>query len=324
MGLTGLISGGCLAAVLGTAPMATGQAVEAVETGERVEVVEPLMLDWSMRKVSAGHRFVEGPAVAPDGRVFFTDIPDREILIYDPATAETSVFSDDSGRANGLFFFADALYVCEGGRGLISRYTNLSDAASREVLLETYEGKSFNSPNDLAVTPDGAIHFTDPRYGNREDMTLDVEAVYTWLPDENIVVQQGVFERPNGIVAASVAASDEEAAGAYRIWVADHAAAEIHLWDFAQGARVASEETLFAVIDPERGGVDGMWFDAERRLYCTVPQMNLVVIFDESGAELGRLAFPEGPANVVLTSDGTKMYVTARTGLYEVDVDWDE
>src|SRR5690348_13279414 len=121
----------------------------------------------------------EGPAVAPDGSVYFSDIPvgdDRGMILrFDPKTRNTTVFTDDSHKSNGLKFDAAGFLVaCEGADGggrSVARWD--IKARQRKLLTDRFMGKRYNSPNDLAIDLKGRIYFTDPRYLGPEPRELD-------------------------------------------------------------------------------------------------------------------------------------------------------
>src|SRR5260221_11466244 len=121
------------------------------------------------RQAQLNSGLCEGPAVAPDGSVYFTDMPfgkdNGMILRFDPKTRKTSVFTDKAFKSNGLAFDADgSLLACDGadGGGRCVRRWNLKTAQSK-IVADRYQGKRLNSPNDLCVDLKGRIHFTDPR-----------------------------------------------------------------------------------------------------------------------------------------------------------------
>src|SRR5206468_8953391 len=114
--------------------------------------------------------FTEGPALAPDGAILFSDIGES-IYRYDPKTGTTALFRRPSGRANGLMFNQQGdLVACEGantgGNRRISITTAINGATDGTVktLADRYDGRRFNSPNDLAIDAAGRVYFTDPRY----------------------------------------------------------------------------------------------------------------------------------------------------------------
>ena len=139
---------------------------------------------WQFELISPPYGGVsEGPAW--DGHVLlFTEIQRSRIMKFDPKTKSRSVWRTSSGRANGLLFDVQGrLLACEGnefgpndGNRRITR-TDLS-TGKVEVLAERFEGKRFNSPNDIAARSNGQIFFTDPCYDDRTKMELDHDSVY--------------------------------------------------------------------------------------------------------------------------------------------------
>jgi gluconolactonase len=129
----------------------------------------------------------EGPAAAPDGRIYFSDISDGDvhgkIMRYDPATGMTDVFAEDSGKSNGLYFDANGYLLAaegaDGGGRQISRY-NL-ETGEKTTVANRYDGKRFNSLNDLVVDAQGRIYFSDPRYGGSEP-----RLTVPWLKAEKV------------------------------------------------------------------------------------------------------------------------------------------
>src|SRR4051812_47895546 len=150
--------------------------------------------------------FLEGPAVDAAGNVFFSDIAGNRILKMDAKGAVTT-FRADSGRTNGNCFDAQGrLISCEGGeQGPGRRRIVRTDVKTGKitVLTDRYDGKRYNSPNDCCVDGKGRIWFTDPRYGDRTDLEMDVEAVDCVVAGKvKRVLSQKEIHRPNGIAVA--------------------------------------------------------------------------------------------------------------------------
>src|SRR5438093_2385541 len=151
--------------------------------------------------------FLEGPAVDAAGNVFFSDIAGNRILKMD-AGGKVTTFRADSGRTNGNVFDAQGrLISCEGneqgpGRRRIVRTDMKTGQVT--VLTDKYEGKRYNSPNDLCIDGQGRIWFTDPRYGDREGMEMEAEGVYRIDRDGRVtrVLSQPQVQKPNGIAVA--------------------------------------------------------------------------------------------------------------------------
>lgn len=255
---------------------------------------------------SAFVAFTEGPAVDAEGNVFFSDIVNNRIMKR-AADGALSVWRADSGRANGNMFDAQGrLVTCEGaefgdgGRRRITR-TDMRTGAV-EVLTERYEGKRYNSPNDLAIDAEGRIYFTDPRYKtDRSDLEMDVEAVYRLDPDGRVIriLQQPTIQKPNGITIAPdnrtlyIVDSNPAPGGNRKIWA----------FDLSPGG-LPSNRRLVYDFAPGRGG-DGMRTDVRGNLWIAagisrprhanetgdVPSGIYVVM--PSGEMLGRISVPE-------------------------------
>src|SRR5437764_10500174 len=122
--------------------------------------------------------FTEGPAYGPDACVYFSDIGNR-IMKFDPATGKTAVYREPSGRANGLDFDRQGrLIAAEGANtGGNRRVTITEKDGTVRVLADRWQGKRFNSPNDLTVDRRGRVYFTDPRYVGDEPRAIRTESV---------------------------------------------------------------------------------------------------------------------------------------------------
>ncbi|MEU6642626.1 SMP-30/gluconolactonase/LRE family protein [Saccharomonospora sp. NPDC046836] len=280
--------------------------------------------------------FLEGPAALADGRVFVSDIRANRIYCW-TAERQLEVFRDDAGRANGnIVTAAGLLYTCEGGemgpggRRRIVR-TDLA-TGSTDVLADTYEGKRFNSPNDLTVDAEGVVYFTDPRYGSdRSDLELDVEGVYRIGLDGAItrILGQDHVQRPNGIALSPdgrtlYVVDSHPAVGGNRLILAV---------PLASDGTVGEPRTVFD-FGRARGG-DGLKVDQENRLYvCAgifqprsegetdeVPPG--VYVLHDDGSVVGHYPVPHD----LITNccfggdDGRSLFITAGQSVFTVHVD---
>ena len=254
-----------------------------------------------VRKVADGFRFTEGPAEAQDGRIFFSDIPNEKVHVFDPATGQVSVAIEASGRANGLMFApSGALLICEGGNRQLTRKLG----TEKNILADRFEGKRLNSPNDLVLDGKGGIYFTDPRYGDRDDMEMRIEGVY-YLPrggELQRVIDNMV--RPNGLMFSP----DKSI-----LYVADNGAKTVIAY------RVEEDGSLERIKKIADMSVDGMAMDMLGNLYCTGgPQ---VVVFAPDGERRVVIPVPEGTANCTFGgSEHKTLYITAHQGLYAIDL----
>lgn len=256
--------------------------------------------DQIVKKLSGGFQFTEGPAADKDGNVFFTDIPNNRIHKWS-VDAALSTFLENSRGANGLFFDKDGnLIACAGGTGQI---ISIDPAGNIAVVADSYEGKPFNSPNDLWVDPAGGVYFTDPRYGPRENLPQDGEHVYYLSPDRKTVTRvMNDMVRPNGIIGT----------GDGKLYVADAGAGQTYVCQVNPDGTL-SDKKLFA---PQ--GSDGVTLDERGNLYLTGDAVN---VYDPNGQLIHTLAVPEKPSNLCFGGKDKKtLFITARTSLYSIQM----
>ena len=270
-------------------PSAVG-AVELVAPGAK-----PVQL-------AGGFKFTEGPAVAANGDVYFSDIPNNRIHKWSVAGKKLSTFIEESRGANGLFFAEDgSLYACQGEAKRVVAYT--ADGSDSSSLAKRYDGSKFNKPNDLWIDGKGGVYFSDPNYGNTEH-TQDGEHVYYIPPGGGEVVRVADgFKRPNGLVGTP----DDST-----LYIADIGDSKIYRYAIQPDGTLKGRK-LFC-----ESGSDGMTLDQHGNVYLTAGS---VKVFNPKGEPVADLKFPERPANVVFGGKELKtLYVTARTGFYSLDM----
>lgn len=273
------------------------------------------LLHSRQTKLNSG--LTEGPAVAADGSVYFTDMPfgkdDGMILRFDPKTRKTTVFTDRAFKSNGLAFDPDGnLLSCDGadGGGRCIRRWNLKSGQS-EVVADRFDAKRFNSPNDLCVDMKGRIYLTDPRYGGTEPRELAREAVYRIEKDRTVSEITHDVEKPNGLALSP----DQKT-----LYLADHnnggnrlsptdpepkrGAMKVYAFDLDADGRVCGPRKTLVDFGKE-SGCDGMRVDSAGNIYMAVRSLARpgILVIDPAGKELAFL--PTGPTN--------------QTGLFE---DW--
>jgi gluconolactonase len=251
----------------------------------------------------------EGPAAAPDGTIYFTDMPfgkdEGMILRFDPKTNKTTVFTDRAGKSNGLAFDTEgALLSCDGadGGGRCVRRWDLKTGRSK-VIADRYMGKRLNSPNDLCVDSRGRIYFTDPRYGGTEPRELPNEAVYRIEMDRSVIEIARNVEKPNGIALSP----DQR-----RLYVADHnnggnrlsptdpeprrGAMKVYAFPLDDNGLVNGPRKTLLDFGDENGS-DGMRVDSRGNLYLAARSLARpgILVIDPNGKELAFL--PTGPTN---------------------------
>lgn len=278
--------------------------------------------------------FTEGPAVDADGTVYFSDIENNRVMKLSP-DGRRSVFREPSGRTNGQTFDQQGrLLHCEGaefGPGGARRITRTDlKTGNYEVLTDRFDGVRYNSPNDICVDGQGRIYFTDPRYGDRHDMEMEIEGVYRIDLDGSVhrIVVQPDIDRPNGLAVTQdsrtmyLVDSSHFVGGNRKIWA----------FDLDAGGNPSNQRVVFDFA-PGRGG-DGMRLDVEGNLYVAagikmprgphetkdVPPG--IYVMTPQGELLGRIPVYED----VLTNlafggqDGKSLYITAGKTLFHVRV----
>ena len=269
--------------------------------------------DRYLERLFGDGRWLEGPAYHPAHRfVLFSDIPNDRVLRYDEISGRTDVFRTPADFPNGRTVDGQGRFVsCEhGGR----RVTRLEHDGTLTVLADRYQGRRFNSPNDVVVHSDGSVWFTDPSYGivtayegHQAEEEVDGRWVYRIAPDGELSKVADGFGQPNGLAFAP----DEQ-----RLYVVDSDRHEIKVFDVAGGALSGGE--VFAA-DPL--GYDGIRFDDRGRLWGAAHDG--VHCLAPDGTLLGKLKVPEVVAN--LTFGGPQrnhLYLTATTSLYALRVNF--
>jgi gluconolactonase len=257
-------------------------------------------------KIEGG--LTEGPAAAPDGSIYFSDIPFGKdkgmILRFDPKTKETTVFAEDSFKSNGLKFDAKGrLIACEGsdeGGRRVSRWD--VKTKKRETVADRYMGKRFNAPNDLAIDLKGRIYFSDPRYLGEEPRELEHRAVYRIERDGTVVEITHHAEKPNGVALSP----DQKT-----LYVADHnngtdridpkapppkpGAMKLYAFPLDDDGLVSGPAKTLLDFGKE-AGIDGMTVDVKGNLYLAVRSLKRpgIMVIDPAGKEIASI--PTGPA----------------------------
>jgi len=268
----------------------------------------------TVEKVAGGFVFTEGPVWHPSGRLFFSDlrVPGGKTYTWNPQEGATA-YREPTNRGNGLAFDPEGrLVICEHGARRLTRQEKDGRIAT---VVDRYQGKRLNSPNDLAVTPDGSIYFTDIRRNlpKGEACELDASGVYRLRPDGELQLIDDEMETPNGIAFSP----DRK-----RLYVADTNKQQLWAFDVAADGR-AIHKRLFAETKPAwapglPSRPDGLKTDVKGNLYVAVVETG-VWVFDKNGRHLGVIPIPEKPANVAFgDADFRTLYITASTGVYRI------
>jgi gluconolactonase len=262
-----------------------------------------------LKLVADGYKFTEGPAVDPKGDVYFTDQPNDRILKWTATTNKVETFMQPCGRSNGLYFDREGkLIACADEKGELQRI----DPATKKVtvLLDKFDGKLFNGPNDVWVDPAGGMYFTDPFYKrgywqNREKPDQEKQRLF-YLPKgaKAPVIADDTLVQPNGIIGSP---------DGKLLFVADIGDKKTYQYEIAKDGKPANR-TLFCEM-----GSDGMTRDTAGNLYLTGKG---VTVFDRDGKKLGDIPVAETwTANICFGGPELKtLFITAMDSVYTLEM----
>ncbi|PPD16060.1 MAG: gluconolactonase [Methylobacterium sp.] len=275
-----------------------------------------------LEKLWTGGRWLEGPVYMPAARhLLFSDIPNDRLMRFDEGSGQVSVFWPGCGFHNGhARDHQGRLISCEHRARVVSR---IEHDGSRRVLASRWQGKRFNSPNDVIVAPDGAIWFSDPTYGidgdyegDRAESEIGASHVYRRDPDSG-AIEAVITDRvkPNGLALSP---------DGQFLMVADTGRSHQPDWPVtltryrldAKGLPIQPGETFSTLAE---GFYDGFRFDAEghlwtsagRSVHCYGPDGTLGITI-EIGEIVGNLCFG-GPKR-------NRLFICAQTSLYALFV----
>ncbi|MFQ3670252.1 MAG: SMP-30/gluconolactonase/LRE family protein [Verrucomicrobiia bacterium] len=238
-----------------------------------------------------GFEFPEGPVLLPDGTLLVCDVPTGKVFSVDPAGGGKEVWLELEGEANGACLAPD-------GRVLIADRKNRRilavDPSSRTVTPASPAHESLHSPNDVTISPEGVIFFTDPTWkrGWREIPQ------HVWRVDGPESMRPlRPFLQPNGIkVVGDKLFVAEGATG--KIWVSQ---------------LIGTGETDFREFFTFENvpALDGMEASPDGRLFVALFGASAIAVLSPEGQELGRIPLPgKNPTNVVISPDGQSLFVT--------------
>lgn len=259
----------------------------------------PVAAGAKVERLADGFIFTEGPACDAEGNVYFTDIPNNRIHKWS-VDGKLTTFREDSGGANGLYFDRQGnLLACEGGN---RRLTSIAPDGTVTVLVDAFQGKKLNSPNDLWIDPKGGVYFTDPRYGKQEGMEQDGFHVYYLPPGRKPLVRVlDNLVKPNGVVGT---------ADGKLLYVADAGDGKTYVYRVQDDGSLADRKLIAPV------GSDGMTLDEQGNLYLA---RDVGHVYSPEGKKIAAIEVPEAPSNVCFGGKDRKtLFITARKGLYSI------
>jgi gluconolactonase len=279
----------------------------------------------TLEKLCTGAIWSEGPVwMRETGQLLWSDIPNNRMLAWHPQRG-MSVWREAVEFTNGHVREHDGalLHCSHGQRALVrTRFDAMGQPVGDEIVVDRYQGRRLNSPNDVVVKRDGSIWFTDPPYGivsNHEGHQAESELgrcyVFRFDPASGALrIVSDFLEHPNGL-----AFSPDESV----LYVSDTSAAlrqdgggnhHIVAFDVVGGQDLAHPR-VFAVIEP--GLADGFRLDIHGFLYTSTGDS--VQVFHPDGTRIGRIPVPEKVGNLVFGGEGgNELFICASSSLYRI------
>jgi gluconolactonase len=293
-----------------------------------VEILDPAFLKYrifsaAVERLATGCRWSEGPVWFGDGRfVLWSDIPNDRILKWEEETGAVSIFRKPSNFANGHTRDRQGRLIgCEhGGR----RVVRTEYDGSITVLMDSFQGRRLNSPNDVVVKSDGSIWFTDPAFGIMgtyeghpapAQLPLNVYRIDGASGEATAVAVD--LRAPNGLAFSP----DEKI-----LYVVESRATPnrvILAFDVVDAGRALANKRVF--IDAGPGTPDGFRVDVDGNLWCGwgmgSAELDGVMVFSPAGKPIGRIALPERCANVCFGGrNQDRLFMAASKSLYAIYV----
>ncbi len=286
----------CLVLIIVTVDSLPVAAQQQIVTGD----AEPEL-------VTEGYQFTEGPLWHPDGYLLFSDIYANTIYKWIPGEG-ADVFIKPSGNANGIALDKEGNILIAQHAGKLSR---VIEGPKLKPIVESYNGKRLNSPNDVVVHSNGTIFFTDPPFGvSDEDKELEFNGVYMLSPDGTLTPFYKEFTHPNGITLSP----DEQ-----KLYVNDSRTGSIVVFDINnEGKPVNPQEFANVGSMEDQGAADGMKTDVQGRVFSTGP--GGVYVFDTEGNQIQKIETEVRITNLGWGGeDNSSLFMTAPSAVYRLE-----
>ncbi len=293
-----------------------------------VEVLDPRFLKYrvqhaAVERIATGCRWAEGPVWFGDGRyLLWSDIPNDRIMRWTEESGQVSVFRAPSNNANGNTRDRHGrLVTCEHDA---RRVTRTEPDGTMAVLMDRFQGKRLNAPNDVVVTSDGSVWFTDPGYGilmnyegHRAELELPANVYRLDGRTGEATVVIGDLARPNGLCFSP----DEQ-----RLYLVDTGVTPrpIYVYDVADGGRGVANRRLFVDMSP--GSSDGIRCDSDGNVWAAAggggEGFDGVHVFAPDGTRIGRILLPEKCANLCFGGvKRNRLFMAASQSIYALYVE---
>lgn len=263
--------------------------------------------DAKLSTVGTGFGFTEGPVWDPSGFVYVSDEEINKIfrLYPDGRKEELVALGDPDGNT---YDRQQRLIDCASVLRAIIR---LDRSGKYEVLADRFEGKKFNSPNDVVIGPDGALYFTDPTLDlpQGEKQEIPFQGVYRLDSEGKVTLLTRELSQPNGLAFSP---------DGKKFYVDDSEQRNIRVFDFTPEHALENGKIFGEEPGGKGDGVpDGMKLDTAGNLYVTGPKG--IWIWNPAGHRIGTIELPEQPANLAWGDAGYgTLYITATKSVYKL------
>lgn len=294
--------------------MVFGADLFVADEAEMTKVIAP---DAKVEELQKGFRFIEGPVWfnQDGGYLLFSDQPANALYKWADNGQPATIWRQPSQRSNGnIKDLQGRLVTCEQE---LRRVAVTERDGTVKPIVDSFDGKKFNSPNDVVVKSDGTVWFTDPPYGVPRGEKREIETQNVFRHDPATGKTTAVItdmSMPNGLAFSQ----DEK-----RLYVAESDSKgprDIKVFDVNADGTVANGRTFAALDQSRRKGVpDGMRVDRDGRLWSSAGDG--VQIFAPDGKHIGTILTPETVTNLTFGgADGKMLYMTATNVLRRVRV----
>lgn len=273
----------------------------------------------AVKKIAQQFQFTEGIAWHPDGFLLFSDLPVNKMYKLDPVVGKAEIFINDSGfigsdssqlskmiGSNGIFIDHNRnIIFCQHGNHAIACLNRNNEL---KFLCCLFEGKPFNSPNDLTIKSDGTIYFTDPPYGLKDERLNEKQfqahaGIYR-LGKGKVELISKEMTHPNGICFSPderflyVSNSNEEHPYVMRY--------ELH-----KDGHIIDQEVFIEALS------DGLYCDPNGNLYLC--GKNEIDIYAKNGELIDSIEMPSRPSNLCFGETVNEIFVSAGEGIYKIE-----
>ncbi len=257
----------------------------------------------SIQVIGRGFTFTEGAAWSKEGFLIFSDTPAGKLYKFTPGS-EVEIFREEAQGPSGNAFDAQGrLYTCETHARRVTR----TDKTGRvEVLAELWQGKRLNAPNDLVVSRNDHVYFTDPAFGEQSDhRELDFYGVYHIPPKGEMKLVAKPTGRPNGIAISP---------NGRTLYVANTDERNVRAYDLDRNGDASNERVLIRSL---AGVPDTIRVDEKGDLFVAVSKG--IAIYGADGHLIHTIEMYEWPSSFAFgDADGKSLYITARGTLFRI------